>query len=296
MSTKNEIVRAQKERRKIAKIYYDYFRNMIHNLLVIDNLPETCPKRYFLNTLFKYGKIAEYGSEDDKLYLPANGVGVDIYGLPTQYVLNGYNGYVVTVETKDVCILRLNDLEVPLDPYLQYVSETLADYETAILQNLDATRTMMIYECKDQATLLSLRNAYEARHTGALVAFETKAFAEDKLTVHDTGAKLMVNELQAGKAIFMNEALNRLGVVSGSLNKASRVQSIEVSATLPRIMDNVYVMVDTFNYDAETGGSKLRMRFNGTGEEFFSTNIINEGGTEKALGAGADMGLGAGFE
>jgi hypothetical protein len=279
MSTKQEINSAEKYRKRVVNMYMSHFLGLLHNALEIENLPDDCPKRYFLRTLFRQGKIAEYGSGDDTLYLSASGIGVDIYGLPTQYVLTGYNGFIVTVDKDDCNILRLNDLEKPIYPYLYIKSELLADFDTAIRQNLEATRTPCVFECKDQATLLSLQNQWKARRVGALVAFNSNSVIENnKLTVHETGAQFYVDKLHEARKEVIDEVYERLGIMTANTDKRERVQSAEVNASVGRVIDNIYVMIDTFNYDAKVSGSKLRMKLNSVTEEYYvnsTTENIN---------------------
>ena len=279
MSTKQEINSAEKYRKILVNMYMNHFLGLLHNALEIENLPDDCPKRYFLRTLFRLGKIAEYGSGDDTLYLSASGIGVDIYGLPTQYVLTGYNGFIVTVDKDDCNILRLNDLEKPIYPYLYIKSELLADFDTAIRQNLEATRTQSVFECKDQATLLSLQNQWKARRVGALVAFNSNSVIENnKLTVHETGAQFYVDKLHEARKEVIDEVYERLGIMTANTDKRERVQSAEVNASVGRVIDNIYVMIDTFNYDAKVSGSKLRMKLNSVTEEYYvnsTTENIN---------------------
>ena len=259
MSTKQEINSAEKYRKRVVNMYMSHFLGLLHNALEIENLPDDCPKRYFLRTLFRQG--------------------VDIYGLPTQYVLTGYNGFIVTVDKDDCNILRLNDLEKPIYPYLYIKSELLADFDTAIRQNLEATRTPCVFECKDQATLLSLQNQWKARRVGALVAFNSNSVIENnKLTVHETGAQFYVDKLHEARKEVIDEVYERLGIMTANTDKRERVQSAEVNASVGRVIDNIYVMIDTFNYDAKVSGSKLRMKLNSVTEEYYvnsTTENIN---------------------
>lgn len=274
MSTKQEIGFAEKYLKQRTNDYVQYFLNIAHNSIVIDGLPINVPKRYFLRVLFKEGKIGHYNG----LYLPASGVGVDLYGLPTEYVLYAYNGVSFTAESKDVGILRINDLSYPLYPYIKMQSRLLAEIDGAIRQNLTAVKVMRVFECKDQSTLLSLQNAWKAVQVGALCAFETKGQIVDKVNTHDTGAEYLCDKFIELRKEIMNETLRRLGIMTANTDKRERVQSKEVDACVGETIDNVYVMIDTFNYDAKVAGLPLRMRLNLRTEDYYA---LNEGQKER---------------
>lgn len=272
MSTKQEIREAERYLRNRENMYCQYFLNLAHNSITIEGLPNDVPKRYFLRVLFKEGKIGHYNG----VYLPASGVGVDIYGLPTEYVLVGYNGVTYTASKDDVGILRINDLSYPLYPFIKAQSKVLAEIDSAILQNLNAVKTMRVFECKDQSVLLSLQNAWKAIKVGALCAFSTKGMFEDSVKVHETGAEYLCDKFSELKKEVMDETLTRIGVMTANTNKRERVQSAEVNATVGVTIDNVYIMIDTFNYDAKVAGLPLRMKLNSVTEEYYELSKEND--------------------
>lgn len=276
MSTKREMTLAEEWRRQRISQWKGYFLSLLHNAIEIENLPDDVPKRYFLRVLFKCGKIGEWNG----LYLKANGIGIDIYGLPTEYNLIGYNGFIRTVKAKDAKILRLNDLAIPIEPYLDYQCGLIVDIETAIRQNIEATRTMKLIECRDQASLLSIKNINEASRLGATAVFMTTAGMQDKVVVHDTGATFMCDQYMQLRKEFINETLNRLGVQTANTDKRERVQTAEVESTVGEVIDNIYVMVDTFNYDAEIAGLPLRMRVNSVVEDYYGLSQKDDKDTD----------------
>ncbi|MCD8201608.1 MAG: hypothetical protein LUD47_06040 [Clostridia bacterium] len=281
MSTKQNLRDAERYRMAVEGEYKRYFLSILHNSLTVENLPDDVPKRYFLRILFKYGKIG-YGNG---VYLPVSGVGIDIYGLPTQYYFTGANGVAFTKDARDCQIFRLNDQESPIYPFIELRSKQIADIETSIRQNLFAVRTQAIYECSDQAAMLSLQNAYAARKLGSEVIFQTNSFTnENKLTVHPTEAEYLCDKLQQLKTDYVSDVLCRLGVMTSS-EKEERVQTAEVNANVGIAYENINVMADTFNYDAKRQGSPLRMRVNGAIQDFYdaaSTSTESVDGDELA--------------
>ena len=73
------------------------------NAVEFENLGDT-PKRYIMRTLINYGAIAY--DKETKLFLRFVPIGYDIYGLPEEYQLYGYNGYTITRKPDEVVILN----------------------------------------------------------------------------------------------------------------------------------------------------------------------------------------------
>lgn len=267
MSTRQELRRAEVLRRKIALDYYNYFLGLLHNVLEFDNLPADLPKRYILRVLLSKGEIGHYNG----LFLPVTPIGIDVYGLPTEYTLIGYNGVTFTRKATDVSILRINDQAYPIVPFLKIKSQQLADIECSITQNLNAVKVMRIYECADQATLLSLQNTAKAVEIGAVNAFVTKNALNQATNVLDTGADYLCDKFIALKSQIMNEVYTRLGIVTANTEKRERVQSMEVNASMVSAIDSIMVVIDTFNYDAEVAGLPIRMKLNS-----YTQDILNE--------------------
>lgn len=252
---------AERERRQAAQEYIDFFTSVFHNSVVFDDLPEDLPKRYLLQKLLQGGKIAY--DKETRLWLPCNGIGIDLYGLPEQWQLYGANGYVVMRPADAVVILRLNDIAAPLSPFIERQSELIADFDTAIAQNLDAIRTMTIYEYNDEAQALTVVNELNARRIGSVALIRNKnALQGVRNTATSTGAQFLIDKLQDARQRLINETLTRIGISSANTDKREQVQAAEVVASQGVALDALYTFVDTFNHDAERGGLSIRARAN----------------------------------
>lgn len=256
------------------RLYYTmYLRRFIafaHNAVKFENLGDT-PKRYLMRTLINYGAIA-YDKETE-LYLRFVPIGYDVYGLPTQYTLYGYNGFTVTRNPDEVVILRVNDIQEPIKPYLDIKVKRIVDYDLAILQNLDAIKTMTIYECSSDAQILSLVNMAESRRLGATAFFKnTNAMGDTGVKVSSTGATYLVDKLLEAKQKEINEVYATLGTAVANTDKRERVQALEVNTSLSYAKDCLMLNCDTFNYDAEYGKLAIRMRPNTSLIELWSEN------------------------
>lgn len=252
---------AERKRQDYENSYNKDFESKYHNSVVIENLPSGLPKRYLLRTLYNKGAIAY--DKQTSLFLPFVYGGIDVYGEPKYYNLIGFDGYTVMRSADEVVILRANDLLYPTCDYINLQVAKLVNFDMAIEQNLEAIKTMSIMEVKDHQTLLSLANLAEARQIGATIVFENKsANLTDNLTVSSTGAQYLVDKLLQDKNKVYNETLMRLGISSANVDKAERVQTIEVTASQGVALESIKTLIDTFNHDAEIGGLAIRLSYN----------------------------------
>lgn len=262
MATNTREARKEAEARKkeLSANYENLFCSLFDNSVEIVNGGDL-PKRYLLRVLRDKGGIAF--DRQTSLYLPYIEKGIDVYGLPIEYTLIGYNGFNVTRKPNEVVILRANDLKFPIFNYIFSQIKKIVDYDLAIEQNLDSCRTMTIAEVGDDASLLSLANEYEARKLGACVVFKNKnAMSGATLKVSSTGATYLVDKLLEARKETINETLSTIGIAVANVDKRERVQGMEVLASQGYALDCINTLIDTFNYDAEQGGLSIRLKGN----------------------------------
>lgn len=272
---------AEKLRNAEAENYINQFLAMAHNSVKIENLPDDLPKRYLLSTLFKHGQIA-YDKETG-LWLRAIGTGVDVYGLPKEWQLFGANGFTVRRRPDEIVVCRLNDLSKPLLPFVETQARKLVDIDSAMAQNLDAIRTQTIAEVADEAQMLSLVNEYEARRLGATIVYKNKNAmtpGDTAIKVHPTGAEYLLDRLNEYRTSVFNETLARIGTISANTDKRQRVQGLEIMSAQGYAIDSLYVMTDTFNYDAECGGLDIRLAPNTSLQELMENTETNAGAAQ----------------
>ena len=254
---------ARKEAQKKRQIYFNNYMSqfciLFNESVEIENLPNDLPKRYILRVLRNKGGIAY--DKETKLYLPYVEKGIDVYGLPKEYTLIGYNGFVLSRKPEEVVILRANDLKYPIVEYFEQQINKLVDLDLAIEQNLDAIKTCSIAEVSDESQLLSLANEYQARRIGATVVFKNKkALAGSEIKVAKTDAEYLVDKLLENRKKILNETLSSIGINMPNVDKRERVQQEEIRASQGFALDSLNAMISTFNYDAKLGGLKLRMK------------------------------------
>ena len=262
MANKSRDARRIAEKKR--KIYVDNYRNrfaiLFHNSVKVLNAGDL-PKRYLLRVLLEHGGIAY--DKQTKLYLRYVRSGIDVYGLPQNYNLIGYNGFTVWRNADEVVILRANDLKYPLQLYLDQQIEKIVDFDMAIEQNLEAIKTMTVAEVQDQSTMLSMANEIDSRRVGATVVFQNKsAMTGNEVKVQSTGAQYLVDKLLEARKEIMNETLQAIGLSVANTDKRERVQTSEIIASQLYTKDCIQTLIDTFNYDAEQGGSPIRLEGN----------------------------------
>ena len=258
-NTKKEYRKAQNKRASYKNNYVALFTELFHNSVEIEN--SDIPKRYLIRTLLHKGGIA-YDKETG-LYLPYDGVGVDVYGLPTDYNLIGWNGYFVSRKADEVVILRANDIKYPMFQYFLQQAERVTDLDMSIDQNLEACKTMAIAYVDDNKQALSLMNIAESRRIGSTIIFENKrATVGSGIRCESTGAQYLVDKLLEARRQILDETFSHIGISVANTDKRERVQGMEVMASQGLAKDMINTLVETFNYDAEYGRIPIRLKAN----------------------------------
>lgn len=273
MATRKEIKTAIEKRKAYENDYRSLFSLLYHNSVLVDNLPNDLPKRYLLRVLKNRGAIAY--DKETKLFLPFSRVGIDVYGLPKEYILIGYNGLVLNRKPEEVVILRANDLEYSLEEYIEHQVIKLVNYDMAIEQNLESIKTMSFAEVGDMAQLQSIESMQSAKRIGATIVYvNKKALSGCETKVQQTGAQYLIDKLRQDRKECMNETLSTIGINVANVDKKERVQDAEIRASQGFALDCISTLVETFNHDAEIGDLKIRLKAN--------TSLYKENELEKA--------------
>ena len=278
-NTKKEYKKAQAKRLSYKNNYICQFTELFHNSVEVEN--SDIPKRYLLRTLLHKGGIA-YDKETG-LYLPYEGVGVDVYGLPTNYNLVGWNGLVLYRKVDEVVILRANDIKFPIYQYFLQQAERVTDIDMSIDQNLEACKTMAIAYVDDNKQFLSLMNEVESRRIGSTIIFvNKKATIGTGIKCESTGAQYLVDKLLEARRQILDETFSHIGISVANTDKRERVQGMEVMASQGLAKDMISTLVETFNYDAEYGGLPIRLKAN-TSLMKEQEMIMKEGGESEDI-------------
>lgn len=263
--------RAENRREEYVDYYVGHFSSLLHNSFTIEKENEL-PKRYLLRTLIRFGFIVY--DKATKLYLRGSFLGIDVYGLPTEVVLYGANGYTVTRKIDEVVVLRANDLMIPIIKFLRMQANKLAEFDLAIEQNLEACKTMTVCGFDNEKNLESFVAMTESRRVGATYCYVNKnSLKNTGIQVDQTGAQWLVTDLLDCRKKILDETYQKLGIQYANTDKRERVQATEVNASLGLAVDSIYTWVDTFNYDAEFGGIPIRLKLNTSLEELYTAGV-----------------------
>lgn len=261
INTKEARKLAERKLRLYKSKYIERWMTLFNNSVKLLNAEDNVPKRYFLRQLYEKGGVA-YDIET-RLYLPYTGVGIDVYGFPTEYTLIAENGYTLQRSPNQVVIIRANDQAIPLKPYFEMQAKKVAFIDMAIEQNIEACKYMTIAEVEDESQLLSVANEMEARAIGATIVYKNKSASVGMtLNCQSTGATYLADKLLEARKEILNETLSTIGISVANTDKKERVQSMEVMASRGYAIDCINTMVDTVNYDCEQGGLTLRIEAN----------------------------------
>src|SRR5699024_7701914 len=190
-NTKKAIQEAKAKRSKYFNYYVSNFCLLFNNSVEVVN-GDDLPKRYLLKVLRNRGAIAY--DKQQKIYLPFTEIGIDLYGLPTQYQLIAYNGVTLMRSPDEVVILRANDLQYPMIEYFNQQAGKIVDLDMSIEQNIEAIKTMSIISARDTAELLSLANYEYARRLGASGVYKEQG-VENTVQGESTNAHYLVDKL-----------------------------------------------------------------------------------------------------
>ena len=257
---------------------YSEFLNLLLNAVkIIDKgsrktLPfveETFIKRaLFENNAVGYDKIT-------KQWYWVYGEGLDHYGKPTKLVLVTANGKAFQRnayydDNKDGAyeLVGLPLANMSMGAIIRETTDFMVNCDIAIRQNIDACKTPYIVVCKDEDLRLSLETAIEQKLTGQAAVVVSPELGEG-LKAISINTPFLADKFTQARDGERDTLLNKLGILTSNFQKKERIQSAEINATLGQATDYIYLLIDTFNKQAETYGIDCEMIFNGSMEEIY---------------------------
>lgn len=216
---------------------------------------------YILGKLYNDGAVAYDKATGAWLSFTEEGR-VTVYGRGYNVRLFGAGGYNVQRSRDDVFVFKANPNGVPLRPIVEAKCELLAQFDGAILQNLDAVKDMSVIYAEDKALVNELKRADKLRRAGRSVAVVHRpetSFGE--LGVLSTKAEYKITELLRDRRKLYEELLHLVGVRT-PLEKGERMTDDEIKSQNAESDAYVGIMERTFNKDAELYGAPFRLRVN----------------------------------
>lgn len=226
----------------------------------------------FLNIasiLFKYKGLEEFGEDltseilekmlitngcscafEDKslgkLILPvAPSTNLNVYGIPTNYTVQGLNGQTWQRDMSNSVIIRNNGTYSPDLPMITYYCERIADCEMAMKVNIN-TNKMPFSLSGNPDQLLTMKNMIE-QITGNTIAIYTpkkvKGAAVDPVEcqVLKTGAEYIADKLNDTRLDYISSLLTYLGLDNVSVEKRERLNMAEAGANDEHVKSNLYL-------------------------------------------------------
>ena len=226
--------------------------------------------------LFENGSVG-YDKLTKRFYY-VYGEGLDEYGKPTILNLVSANGRVITRkasydENPDgaYMIVSLPIADITLGAIIAETTDFMENCDVAARQNLEACKTPYIVVCKDENLRLSFETALQQKQLGQAVMVVSEELGEG-LKAISINTPYLVDKFTQARDTERDTLLTKLGILTANTDKKERVQSAEVNANLGQASDYIYLLIDTFNKQAETFELPFEMKFNGSMEEIYLNN------------------------
>lgn len=246
-----------------------------------DGKPDPIPPGWIVENLIREGRLGWLHANDpsEGMYLVQGDYTRSRYGEPTMVALRSqatsaasfnvptdYDG----IAPGKVSILSANTTETPPVLYIERVARVIAKLDMVIYGNtLASSRTQIIgMDRKQGAILKSLFNDVE-QGLPTVIQNEIAAMIQRI----DISAQFIGNDYYALRRALMSDILKQFGAVTPTMYKAERTQSAEVNASVGEAIDNVYVMIDQFNRDAEDGEAPYELYYGGYGVRYDTDDV-----------------------
>ena len=254
----------------------------------------------FLNLLLNAVKIVEKGSDTPLPFVVENfvkralfengavgfdmlsqqwyyvyGEGLDEYGQPTRLVMVTSNGkafsrrayYEADLDGAYI-IYGLPVPNITIGAIIEETTDFMLNCDIAMRQNLEACKTPYIVVCRDDSLRLSFEQAIQQKQLGQAAMVVSEELG-DGLKAINVSTPYLVDKFAEARDKERDTLLNKLGILTSNINKKERVQSTEINATLGQATDYIYLLIDTFNKQAESYDLPFEMLFNGSMEEIY---------------------------
>ena len=262
---------------------YSEFMNLLLNAVKIIDKGSGSPLPFVVETFVKRALFERNAVGYDKLtkqWYFVYGEGLDDYGKPTKLIFVTANGrtlsrpaYYDANEDGAYEIVGLPLPDLSMGAIIKETTDFMQNCDIAMRQNLEACKTPYIVVCRDDNLRLSFDAALQQKQLGQAAIVVSQELG-DGLKAISVNTPYLVDKFEQARDAERDTLLNKLGILTSNVNKRERVQSAEVNATLGQATDYIYLLIDTFNKQAETYSIPFEMQFNGSMEEIY----LNEQG------------------
>lgn len=237
---------------------------------------KSAPRGWALYNLFRYGMIGFYDADSPALRGWWIAMGYDRlnrYGLPVRAECRtdktGAASVFKTIEyrpnERGMKILRANTLSIPPLLAMREDARRIDRAYSLLDVNLRAAKRTQILTCeKNQKD--AVLNVLADQEEGDFSVLDRSTLSE--IGSIDISVPYVGGDVHALISNLWADALRRWGGVTPPQYKAERTQSAEVAASVAESIDNIYIMLDTLNADAERVGVPVRFEYRGYGATF----------------------------
>ena len=260
--------------------FADDYRSRITNLLmnaIIIECSDDSVKFGFTEETFVKRALFETGragyDQKTKTWLFADGENINGFGYPTQILLHNVvgKGYYTTASYEPnpdgAFIIYATPYSYSMSEYIDRISYVLGQCDASALQNILATKTPAVFVCNSDDIRLSVEQAIQQIQDGKPALVVSNELT-DALKGIDTKTEYIADRIELYKRQRYDAVLNELGVLT-SVDKAERVQSAEVNASIGECKDYISIWVDTFNRQCKDYDLPFTMRINNALEEIY---------------------------
>ena len=215
---------------------------------------------YIIGTLYEDGSVAYH--KPTATWWRWVGVGTpNAYGEYEKVRLFSPYKTGVIAKRGDVVLLDANSEKFGVARFVGDKCETLAEFDAAINQNLDAVKDMSVIVADNEAIAGKLKRVDALRRMGRSVATISRRNKDGgfaKLEILSTGAEFKIDKLQDARRKLYEELLHIVGVDT-AFEKGERMITSEAEMQGAETSAYIRIMIDTFNAQAQEQGAPFRL-------------------------------------
>lgn len=230
------------------RYYLDRLKELAISVFDWQNLPESIDPRYMELELFEHGSALFFKDEDlflfgeQSTYLCLSSMNYgnfDVYRNPSKRTAVGNNGYNKQLTSDNSIIIYNNLLRTNSFETIKQYAYRLYMIQRTIDVNINAQKTPIIIQC-DESQRLTLLNLYKNYDGNEPFIFGDRNLDLSGIKVLNTGAPLIIHDLEVHRNSVWNDALTYLGITNVNIQKRERLLSDEVSRNMGGTMASRY--------------------------------------------------------
>lgn len=221
---------------------YNFFKLLATNRFRWENLPDGIESRHIEDALFYNGECAFFKKDKTLMALPCGSSGnVNVYGDPLSFNVSGV-GYNKILSADDMVRILSNDEAIPVNIFINYYSDLLAETEATMRANLKQQKFPYIIATtkNHELTHKNIMNKLESGEPNIFVDEElSRGNGNIGISTLKTDAPYILDKLQLFKNDTVCELLTYLGFNNTNSNKKERLLVDEVNVNNSHILMNL---------------------------------------------------------